>query len=219
MADVARDVLLFDLDGTLVDSAPTIAAALSALRAERGGKSPVAADEIRPWISLGVDRLVANVLAGLAGESGADVAAFRAKLRAMPNDRSCLYPGVEETLHALRRSGATMAVITNKPEALSRALLDEIDLGHLFAAIVGGDTTPHGKPHRAPIDHALALLDVSAERCWFIGDSEVDAAAARVFAIPFLLFAGGYGGERCRDEDVRSRFESFAALPGLLGQG
>ena len=219
MAGVARDVLLFDLDGTLVDSAPTIAAALTALRAERGSKSPVAAGDIRPWISLGVDRLVANALAGLTGESETDVAAFRAKLRAMPNDRNCLYPGVEETLHALRRSGATMAVITNKPEALSRALLDDIDLGRLFAAIVGGDTTPHCKPHRAPIDRALALLDVPAERCWFIGDSEVDAAAARAFAIPFLLFVAALLTAIAADEDVRSRFETFTALPELLRRG
>jgi phosphoglycolate phosphatase len=218
MTDVARDVLLFDLDGTLVDSAPAIAIALSALRTERGG-SAVASDAIRPWISLGVDRLVANALEDLAGESEADVAAFRARLREIPNNRSCLYPSVEETLHSLRMAGARMAVITNKPGALSRTLLDDVGLGQMFAAIIGGDTTRHPKPHPAPIQYALSLLDVSAERCWFIGDSEVDAAAARALSIPFLLFAGGYGAERCRANDVTQTFDDFAALPALLLQG
>jgi phosphoglycolate phosphatase len=218
MAFGARDVLFFDLDGTLVDSAPTIAAALSALRTERGG-SALASEAIRPWISLGVDRLVANALEGVAGESEADVAAFRARLRDIPNDRSCLYPGVEETLRSLRAAGAQMAVITNKPEALSRALLDDVGLGQMFVAIVGGDTARRPKPHPAPIEHALSLLDVSAERCWFIGDSEVDAAAARTFSIPFLLFTGGYGAERCCVDDVYRVFDDFAALPGLLRQG
>ena len=210
-----RDVLLFDLDGTLVDSAPAIARALSLLRAERGA-APIATDAVRPWISLGVDVLVHNALGEVAAGAG-DVAAFRAILRALPVDRDCVYMGVADALTMLAADNFTMAILTNKPEALSRLLLGELGLADRFAAIVGGDTTPHAKPHRAPPEHALRLLGASADRAMLIGDSDVDAATARVLGVPFLLFTGGYGAEAVGEGDIAARFGIFATLPGLVG--
>ena len=212
-----RDVLLFDLDGTLVDSAGGIARALSALRAERGA-TPIDPDMVRPWISLGAEVLVARALGHHADDPVADLARFRTILRALPTDRDCLYPGVETALDLLERAGFTMAVITNKPEGLSRALLFDLDLTDRFVTIVGGDTTAKSKPDPAPMHHLLSALGTRPDLALLIGDSAVDAAAAQAFAIPFLLFEGGYGARECDPGHVAGSFASFVDLPGLVEQ-
>jgi phosphoglycolate phosphatase len=116
----------------------------------------------------------------------------------------------------LREAGATLAVLTNKPEGLSRKLLHELGLASFFKTIAGGDTTPHAKPHPAPVQHVLALLGASGERAVFVGDSEVDAATAMQFAMPFLLFTGGYGANAMIDGGVRARFADYGSLPPLV---
>lgn len=210
-----RDVLLFDLDGTLVDSAGGIAAALSMVRAERGAK-PVDAESVRPWISLGAEALVARALGAHAGDLAADLARFRKVLSELPADPDCLYPNVRETLDLLASAPFAMAVITNKPEGLSRGLLAELNLVDRFVTIVGGDTTACPKPDPAPVRHALAALDAGPEQAILIGDSGIDAAAARAFSIPFLLFQGGYGAQECDPADVAGSFTSFHDLPALI---
>jgi phosphoglycolate phosphatase len=210
-----RDVLLFDLDGTLVDSAGGIAAALSEVRGERGA-GPINADTVRPWISLGADALVARALGEHARDPAADLARFRAILTDLPTDPHCLYPHVEETLEQLARAGFAMAVITNKPEALSRSLLADLDLAMQFRAVVGGDSTAHAKPDPAPVRHALAVLGAQPQKAMLIGDSAIDAASARTFPMPFLLFEDGYGAAECDPSDVSGRFASFRDLPGLI---
>jgi len=210
-----RHVLLFDLDGTLVDSAGGIAAALSRVRGERGA-GPITADIVRPWISLGADALVARALGEHARDPAADLACFRAILSELPSDPDCVYPDVVETLDRLARTGFAMAVITNKPERLSRGLLADLNLGERFVEVVGGDTTAHAKPHPAPMRHILAALDAQPEQTILIGDSAVDAAAARVFAVPFLLFDGGYGAGECDPADVAGHFAAFRDLPALI---
>ena len=196
-----RDIVLFDLDGTLVDSAPGIARALTQLCLARGAE-PIDAARVRPWISLGVGPLVAHALGEHGGDAAADVAAFRTMLGAIPADPAWLYPGVSAALAELTASGLTIAVVTNKPEGLSRALLSDLGLQTGITAVVGGDSTARCKPFPDPIDHALALLRAARTHCLFVGDSEVDAAAAAATGLPFLLFTGGYGADRCRDEDV-----------------
>jgi phosphoglycolate phosphatase len=210
-----RDVLLFDLDGTLVDSAGGIAAALTHLRAERGA-GPIEPDTVRPWISLGGEELVSRALGSHTGDSAADLARFRAILSSLPTDPKCLYEEVEEALDRLAEMGFAMAVVTNKPEALSRGLLTDLRLAGRFVTVVGGDTTPCSKPDPAPIRHALAALEAGPGQAMLIGDSAIDSAAARTFAIPFLLFEGGYGAAECDAADVAGRFTSFAHLPALI---
>jgi len=212
---MVRDVLLFDLDGTLVDSAGGIATALSQVRAERDA-GPIAADTVRPWISLGADVLVARALGPHAWDSATDLVRFRAILRALPTDAGCLYPGAGRALQTFADSGFSMAVVTNKPEALSRALLADLNLLRYFVTVVGGDTAAHAKPDPAPMRHALAAIGADPERAMLIGDSAVDAAAAAAFTMPFLLFEGGYGAAECDPEHVAGRFASFAELPGLV---
>lgn len=212
-----RDVLLFDLDGTLIDSAPGIAAALNRVRAERGGAAlPIEA--VRPLVALGAVALVTLGLGDLVTTLAADLVAFRTHLAEVPADDAAIYPDVTTTLDRLAGQGWRMAVVTNKPERLARALLAAIGLADRFAAIVGGDTTASPKPALAPVRHALQALGAEASDALFVGDSAIDAGAAQASAIPFLLFTGGYGAAECAAGEVAARFDRYAALPDLVAR-
>ena len=210
------EAALFDLDGTLVDSAPGIVRALNQVRAERGGE-PLQAAAVRPWISLGADALVAAALGPFARRPDEDLQAFRSRLLDLPADPADVYPGVTEALEALADAGLQMAVVTNKPEGLSVALLDQLDLSRWFGAVVGGDTTARPKPDPAPSRAALQALGREPDGTVFVGDSRVDADAADGIGMPFYLYEGGYGAADCPDALVAARFARFAELPGLLG--
>lgn len=209
----ARPPLLFDLDGTLVDSAPAIAAALTVQRRRRGG-GPIGADAVRPLVSLGAPMLVCRALGASAGDAAGDLAEFRDILGGLPAHASACYPGVPAALEALAADGRAMAIVTNKPEALSRALLAGLGLARHFGVVVGGDTLARCKPDPAPALHALAAL--GGGDALFIGDSAVDAETARRAAMPFLLYERGYDAGSCRPEHVAARFAAFAELPALI---
>lgn len=210
-----RNVLLFDLDGTLVDSASGIAAALNRVRAERGGAA-LAVDAVRPLVALGAEALVTLGLGDLATTQADDLVAFRTHLADVPADVAAIYPDVPTTLDRLAGQGWRMCVVTNKPERLARALLAKLGLAGRFATIVGGDTTGRPKPAPEPVRHALRALGAEAGEALFVGDSAIDAGAARACAIPFLLFTGGYGAAECAAGDVAARFDRYAALPDLV---
>lgn len=211
-----KPALLFDLDGTLVDSACDIARALSIVSAARGGAS-VAAATVRPLVSRGAPALVREALGAFASDPAADLTEFREVLAGLPVDRAILYPGVEEALISLAAKGHAMAIVTNKPEGLARALLAGLGIDRHFAAIVGGDTAQAPKPDRAPVDDALTKLEAQAQDALFIGDSDVDATTARRCGIPFILFEGGYGGADCPPADVAMAFADFDQLPSVIG--
>lgn len=207
--------VLFDLDGTLVDSAADIARALSSLRCARGGTAIATAD-VRPLVSLGAATLVEQALGALATNNTDDLAEFRTILGALPPDPTTVYSGVAAVLGRLPACGHRLAIVTNKPEALSRSLLTQLGLTDYFAAIVGGDTTANAKPHPDPLLKALETIGISSDNAIFVGDSPVDAQAAAACAIPFILFEGGYGVEECANETVHARFAQFAALPAII---
>lgn len=208
--------LLFDLDGTLVDSAVTIAMALSELSVARGG-GPADVEMVRRLVSKGAPLLVREVLGPVAGDSDADLAAFRAILTDLPPQSDIVFPGVIDALETLSADGHPCAIVTNKPEKLARLLLDQLDLARYFAAVVGGDTLPVCKPDPAPLHHALqALPGADPSRAIMIGDSAVDATAAVVGRIRFFLFEGGYGPVDKDMSGVHRRFGEFAELPSLV---
>ena len=206
--------LLFDLDGTLVDSAMGIAVALSVMASERGGHA-IRAEQVRPLLSRGASELVSTSLGPLAGDGAADLATFRQHLSRVPADPAMIYPGVVSALIRLADFGMPMAIVTNKPESLARQLLDALDLARFFKVVVGGDTLSAAKPDPAPLRHALAELGHDGAAI-MIGDSEIDAAAAAAATIPFVLYIGGYGAAQCADLPVHVRFGSFSALPAMV---
>lgn len=205
---------LFDLDGTLVDSAITIAAALSKLSATRGGE-PADLARTRRLVSRGAPVLVRETLGQVAGESAEDVAAFRAILADIPADPGMIFPGVVAALQALAAAEAPCAVVTNKPEGLARLLLDQLDLARFFGAVVGGDSLPVCKPDAEPLRHALRAIRAEGAAA-MIGDSEVDAHAAGAAGIPFVLYRRGYEADGCAAHLCADTFEDFSELPALL---
>jgi phosphoglycolate phosphatase len=211
-----RAALLFDLDGTLVDSLPDLARALSALLAELGAP-PLTPAEVAPMVGDGVGPLVARGLAarGLPPDpDGARLARFLALYEAAPALLTRPYPGVPETLARLRRNGWLLGLVTNKPERATRLLLAELALAAFFETIVGGDTMPWRKPDKRPLLAALAAL--GAEDGIFVGDSDVDAAAAHAAGLPLVLLRHGYARRPVETLGAAALIDRFDELPAVL---
>ncbi len=210
--------VVFDLDGTLIDSAPDIhRAANAALAAE--GKPPLPLVQVRSFIGNGVAVLVERVMAA-SGLTGAEIharmlARFMADYDAAPADLTRCFSGVAEALGKLRAQGARLAVCTNKPEATSHAILTALGLAPAFDVVIGGDSTPFRKPDPRPL---LAAFDALGGRGLYVGDSEVDAATARAAGVPFLLFTEGYRAASVEDLAPLHTFSEFASLPEIVSE-
>jgi phosphoglycolate phosphatase len=185
--------LLLDLDGTLVDTVPDLAAALNRLMASRA-LPPFTWPETAAMVGDGVAKLVERAFAarGLVPDAAA-VADFSADYAAHAAVASRLFPGVAETLAALVAEGWRLAVCTNKPEGAARALLDAMGLTRLLAAIGGGDSFPVRKPDPAHLLATLRLAGGAVERAVMAGDHANDVAAARGAGLPCIFAAWGYG--------------------------
>lgn len=185
--------VLFDLDGTLVDTAPDLAYALNLQRA-RHGLPALADDLIRPQASHG-----ARGLLGL----GFDLHPDDAKFAAMREEflelyaanicrRSQPFPGIAELLAAIESRGLKWGVVTNKPARFTEPLMSILDLAERAACIVSGDTCPQSKPHPAPMLAAATACGTDPAHCLYLGDAERDIQAANAAGMPALVAAWGY---------------------------
>lgn len=202
---VSIDTLLFDLDGTLVDSAPDMADALDRTLVDMGFE-PVGDEWIRRWLGAGSAQLVAHALEAALGapptraENDAMLARYLEIYGAGICRRSRLYPGVREGLDRLRTDGYRLACVTNKPEALAARLLDLLDLGSdWLSLVIGGDTVAARKPDPLPLRHAMACLGASPEGTLMVGDSTFDVEAARAAGMGVVCVPYGYN----RGADIR----------------
>ncbi len=185
--------VIFDLDGTLVDSRPDIHAALNRLMAARG-QPPFTLEEVTRFIGDGVAMLIQRGFAarGLAPDPTA-LPAFIADYEANAVVDTKLFPGMAETLDRLQAEGWAMAICTNKPERAARLLLEALGLSGRFAALGGGDSFPVRKPDPA---HVLATLQAAggdAARAVMVGDHHNDIAAGRGAGLPVVYCGYGYG--------------------------
>jgi phosphoglycolate phosphatase len=213
--------MIFDLDGTLVDSAPDLHAAMNTLLRERG-VAPLDLPTLRSFIGNGVPTLVSRSFAarGLPCEGAEHMAAvhsFHAHYDADPASRTTIYPGVRGLLDRLAREGVPMGVCTNKYEGGTRLVLAATGLDPYFAATVGGDTLPVLKPDPAPLRLCAERLGVGVADIVYVGDSEVDAATAQAAGATFALFTGGYRKTAAEDIPADFRFDGFDDLGGWLG--
>ncbi|MEW6446065.1 MAG: phosphoglycolate phosphatase [Pseudomonadota bacterium] len=184
---------LFDLDGTLVDTAPDMAGALNRLRAEHD-IAPLPFDAIRPWVSHGATALVKL---GFGHDLSTErLEALRLRYLDIYAAHLCvdsvLFPGMAGVLEALEAQGRAWGVVTNKPSFLTEPLLEGLRLHTRAGCIVSGDTLPVRKPDPAPVRHACGLLGLPESACVMIGDAERDIASARAAGSPSIAAAFGY---------------------------
>jgi phosphoglycolate phosphatase len=210
--------LLFDLDGTLVDSVGDLTAAINGLLTEHG-RAPLTVDEVRPMVGDGVGVLVQRALAARPGpeiDLDTAVARYVALYEASPSANTLVYPGVVEALEVLDAQGYSLIVCTNKPERLTHAVLKALGLDRYFARVYGGDSLPWRKPDPLVIHTILAELRVTPPRALFIGDSEVDAACAEAAGVPFALMTYGYHRVPIAEIPRMATLDSFGELLLLL---
>lgn len=212
--------VVFDLDGTLVDSAPDLHAAAVAMMQALELEPPSLAETISD-VGNGVLALVARSLARVGeGEDerlGREaLALFTASYEKAPAVLTRPYEGVPEALAALDGMGIALGVCTNKPEGMARQVLEQLGLSGFFTDLVGGDSLPQRKPDPAPLHAVIDRLDGNGGQALYVGDSEVDAATATAAGVRFALFTQGYRKAPVADIAHHHAFDSFRHLPALV---
>jgi phosphoglycolate phosphatase len=232
--DISGDaaVLVCDLDGTLVDSLPDLAAAVGELL-EAEGRPGLSHEAVAAMVGDGVPKLIERALAATGGvpaeaELAAMVARYMPIYEARLTELTRPYPGAIETLKALKAAGWRLAVCTNKPEAPSRAILAGLGFDGLFEAVSGGDSLAVKKPDPGHVLGLLAELGVvpgaapgaapsaASGVAVMLGDSANDVQAAQAAGLPAIAIAHGYGGTPARELGADRVIESFAELPAAL---
>lgn len=216
------DMILIDVDGTLVDSAPDLTFCVDAMM-EKLGMPAHGEEKVREWVGNGVERLVKRALVGeLDGEPGA--ALFE---RAYPiflylyaentSQRSCLYPGVREGLDALKAAGYKIGCVTNKAAQFTLPLLKDLGIYDYFAIVISGDTLEKKKPDPLPLLHAAEFFGVAPGQSLMVGDSVSDVKAARAADFQIACMTYGYNhGVDIADADPDALLDSLTELQCLL---
>jgi 2-phosphoglycolate phosphatase len=190
---LAVDAVLFDLDGTLADTAPDLGAALNRVRLDRG-LEPVPLDQLRPYASHGARGLIGAGMAVAPGEPAYEQLrdAFLAHYTSAVCVASTLFPQVRAVLDALDARSIRWGIVTNKATRFTEPLLEALGLLAEAGALVCGDTTPYAKPHPAPLNEAASRLGVAAARCVYVGDARRDVEAGNAAGMRTLVAAWGY---------------------------
>lgn len=205
---------VFDLDGTLVDSAVQCAAILSAMRADRGDPAPVDLAQTRACSSLGGSQLVATLLGPLARDARADLIEFRERYAETRTSPNTLYPGARAALEALAASGVRLTICSAKPQQLCEKVVADTGLTPLFANILGSAPDRACKPDPQHLFDTLGPLRRNHAIC-YIGDSEVDHAFAANAGVPLVLVEHGYAAAGY-DFGSTVRAASFREVPALV---
>lgn len=195
MATALRAVL-FDLDGTLADTAPDMARTVNAMRAARS-LPPVPLEAVRPFVSQGARGMIGAAF-GVKPDHG-EFAAMREEFLAIYAENLCvdtrLFPEMDELLDLLDDRGLAWGVVTNKFERLARSVIDGLGIGARTAVLVGGDTCERAKPFPDPLLHAASVLSLAPSTVLYVGDDERDVQAARAAGMPVLAAGYGYLGD------------------------
>ena len=214
------DAIVFDLDGTLIDSVHDVAANLN-LVLEGMGRRPMSIDETKDAIGHGGRVLVEKALELTGDIVSADeidrcTRDFLDNYVKNPVQLTPVFPGVLDVLAQLKADGLCLGLCTNKPEATTGAVLDELGLAGYFQAVTCGDNVPHRKPDGR---HVLLTMEMmGAGTAVMVGDSETDMAAGRNAGIPVIAVTYGYRHCAAGDLDADVLIENFSTLPGAISR-
>lgn len=219
-----KNTLLFDLDGTLVDSVPDLAFAVNETLVELG-LAPFSQNIIRNWVGNGAKVLIQRALSGNA-EVSTDLdntlveralAIFFQVYQRHTCVETQLYSNVLETLTELKARGYRLAIITNKPERFIAPIIEGLALNGLFELVIGGDTLEKRKPDPLPLHYACQQLSVEVEQCVMIGDSKNDILAAKAANMASVALTYGYNyGENIANYQPESVIDNFADLLDII---
>lgn len=217
-----KQLILFDLDGTMVDTVPDLATAIDTMQTGLG-LPPRGEDKVRLWVGNGMDRLVKRALTDDPdGEPDADLyargrALFMDAYAERPCDKSRFYPGVQAILDHLKASGYKLGCITNKGSRFTDTLLRMIGIYDDFDLVLSGDSLPRSKPDPLPLIHAGETLGIAREKMLMIGDSVTDIRAARAAGVDVVCVSYGYNhGGDIRDAAPDRVVDSLAELISML---
>lgn len=191
---VAPKLVMFDLDGTLVDSVADIALSLNRGLADLGLPA-VSIEQVKTWVGRGASRLVYCVLEHQRQSPDLHdelLARFMARYQESVCEVSTVYPGGHELLLACKAAGIRLACVTNKPYAPAKALLEALELLQPFDLLLGGDSLPHKKPHPLPLQHCLQHFGIKAGEALMVGDSRNDVEAAKAAGVKVVAVPWGY---------------------------
>lgn len=198
--------MLFDLDGTLADTAPDLAAAVNKMQRVRGlPETPL--DALRRLASAGARGLLGGAFGITPETPGYDAMRdeFLANYAADICVQTTLFPGIAEVLDELEARGVRWGIVTNKAMRLTAPLVELLGLASRAACVVGGDTTPHSKPHPAPLLHAAGLLALAPDRIVYVGDDLRDIQAGYAAGMATVAAAYGYCGDGAAPGDWRAQ--------------
>jgi phosphoglycolate phosphatase len=214
----AVQAIIFDLDGTLVDSAEDLRAALNKLMGELNLR-PIEPNEIKGMIGDGVLKLVERALVATKGDPEQRdflLPRFLALYQANPAALTRCYPGVLETLDALRRKGFRLAVVTNKPVFATKKILEALALAEFFPVVIGGDSLPQRKPDPAQLLEAARQLGVDVDQTLMVGDNIHDVEAAHAAGMRCVAVSYGYHHRPPSEFNADRLIDRFDELPSLV---
>ena len=207
--------IVFDLDGTLIDSVGDIHAALNQMLAG-AGHEPLCIDTVTSFVGKGSSNLVKCVIdhVGLPSDDANHtyyLSKFLDIYTSAPTKFTTVFDQVYEVLTDFQSSGIALGICTNKPESATDVMLKEFGLTAFFGSIVGGDRLPSCKPDPAMLH--LVMKELAVEHCLFVGDSEVDVATAKAAGVPIALFTQGYRQKPLVELAPDFNFDNFKSLP------
>jgi phosphoglycolate phosphatase len=214
--------ILWDLDGTLIDSAPDLAQALNRLLREHGFAS-LREHQVKTMVGGGVAKLITRGLRAsgvVIGQSQLQsmVRRFMLIYLACATNKTRLYPGAESVLQHFADAGVRMGLCTNKPEIISRQILASLEAAPYFDAVIGGDTTAARKPDPLPLQTCLEALGVAPQDSIMIGDTGVDVEAARALRMPVGVVSFGYAREPVATLGADFLIDDLSSLPASIAR-
>ena len=217
------EAIVFDLDGTLIDSVPDVCAAINRALAA-AGHGAVTLDAARGMVGWGARVMLEKAVAAVAPGTAALPDDAMARLlesylsfyREEPAARTVIYPGVIDVLEELSAAGLLMGICTNKPHGMTTVVLDALDMTRFFKGIAGADAVPFRKPDARHVQHTIGLMGATGRSAVMVGDSETDMAAGRNAGLPVIAVTYGYAHGAVDDLDADIRIDRFDALPAAL---